>query len=182
MNAVDRFSNTLARYRQLPQPVSPGIQSVPQPFLLQPVQAAPRTDVERALDKVAEVTPLLSRLAMLVNRVQNPQPAAASINSAYPSMSTVAPGALGQSLQRLGQAVGNKDVDRFVRQAAPVIDDVIPLIEGILNLASGKPQQPVGTNSYQASAVGQPSIAQQVTPIVEGISSLVSALGSLFKR
>lgn len=196
MNAVDRFSSTLARYRQLPQVAPAGVQSVqPQALVVPaPVQARPdsRSDLDRALDKVSEATPLLSRLAALVNRVQNPN-AAVQATSLYPGIPPIAPqpGPLGQSLQRLGAAVGDKGVDQFVRQAAPVIDDAIPLIEGVVNLFSGNAPRPAVSNPYQASTYPnpQPSISQQVAPMVEGVTSLVSgvaslanAIGGLFKR
>ncbi|MNK57070.1 hypothetical protein D3C87_761200 [compost metagenome] len=198
MNAVDRFSNTLARYRQqstLP-PVLP-VQSV-QP---QPVQQPARpSDVERAMNKVAEVTPILSRLAALVTRVQNPAPAAtapasypASYPTTYPSPYPapypgtppyVAPtGAVGQSLQRLGQAVGSRDVDTFVRQAAPVLDEALPLIDDIVNLVGGKSRQPaqVGIASTQAPSGSVSSLGQQVAPVMDGVTSLVTGVGSLVK-
>ena len=195
MNAVDRFSNTLARYRQqstLP-PMQP-VQSVQQPPVqLPPVQQPARpSDVERAVNKVAEVTPILSRLAALLTRVQNPAPAAtapASYPATYPATypgtpPLVAPtGAVGQSLQRLGQAVGSKDVDTFVRTAAPVLDEALPLIDDIVNLVGGKSRQPaqVGIASTQAPSGSVSSLGQQVAPVMDGVTSLVTGVGSLVK-
>lgn len=201
MNAVDRFSNTLARYRQqstpqpagalptAPRPVQ-SVQPIQHPVVQQPAQ---RSDVDRVLEKVSEVTPILSRLAALVNRVQNPQPAVATTAaptypaSTYPGTPPyMAPAqTVGQSLQRLGQSVGNRDVDTFVRQAAPVIDEALPLIDDILNLASGKPrQQTVGIDSVTQpyGTPGQaPTISQQVAPVVEGVNSLVTGVTSVVK-
>lgn len=199
MNAVDRFSNTLARYRQ--QTTLPPAGSLPAyPQQVQSVQPQPvqqparRSDVERALDTVAEVTPILSRLAALVTRVQNPQPAAATPAAAtYPAVTYpgtppyVAPSnSVGQSLQRLGQSVGSRDVDTFVRQAAPVIDQALPLIDDIINLASGKSrQQTVGISSTNAQPYGTSgpasTISQQVAPVVEGVNSLVTGVTSVVK-
>lgn len=205
MNAVDRFSSTLARYRHLPQVQQMGAQSVQQPqavYLPPQLPVAPsaprpasRSDLDRALDKVQEVTPVLSRLAALVNRVQQPVPAAA-----YPGTPGIAAapapaaGPLGQSLQRLSHAVGSKDVDQFVRQTAPVIDEAIPLIEDVVNLFNGKPvrpvAQPAGAQPYApyGAQVASPSVSQAVAPMVDGVTSLVSgvsslvhAIGSLFK-
>lgn len=199
MNAVDRFSNTLARYRQqsTPQPAG-ALPTAPRPVQsVQPIQLpvaqqpAQRSDVDRVLEKVSEVTPILSRLAALVNRVQNPQPAVAT-TSTYPAATYpgtppyMAPAqTVGQSLQRLGQSVGNRDVDTFVRQAAPVIDEALPLIDDILNLASGKPrQQTVGVDSatqpYGTPGQGS-TISQQVAPVVEGVNSLVTGVTSVVK-
>ena len=209
MNAVDRFSNTLARYRQqstmapagalpaYPQPAYPqSVQSVQQQAAQPPAR---RSDVERALDKVAEVTPILSRLAALVTRVQQPQPAVATAPTptypaptypaaAYPGTPPyVAPTqSVGQSLQRLGQSVGSRDVDTFVRQAAPVIDQALPLIDDIINLASGKSRpQTVGIASTAAQPYGNSgpasTISQQVAPVVEGVNSLVTGVTSVVK-
>jgi hypothetical protein len=208
MNAVDRFSNTLARYRQQSTPQPAGalptiprpVQSVQPPAAQQP---AHRSEVDRVLEKVSEVTPILSRLAALLNRVQNPQPAVATTSpptypapnypvSTYPAATYpgtppyVAPAqTVGQSLQRLGQSVGNRDVDTFVRQAAPVIDEALPLIDDIINLASGKPrQQTVGISaSAQPNGTsGQATaIAQQVAPVVDGVNSLVTGVNALVK-
>ena len=202
MNAVDRFSTTLARYRQQATPQPAGalpayprqVQSV-QPYPGQPAQQPPRqSDVERALEKVGEGASLLSRLAALVTRVQHPQAAPAATTSAMPYPAATYPGtppymapaqSVGQSLQRLGQSVGSREVDTFVRQAAPVIDEALPLIDDIINLANGKPrQQTVG-----AAATQQPSgvttqasaIAQQVAPVVEGVNSLGSGVTSVVK-
>jgi len=198
MNAVDRFSNTLARYRQQVTPQPAGalptalrpVQSVQLPVAQQPAQ---RSDVDRVLEKVSEVTPILSRLAALVHRVQHPQAAVATAAaptypaSTYPGTPPyVAPAqTVGQSLQRLGQSVGNRDVDTFVRQAAPVIDEAIPLIDDIINLANGKPrQQTVGiasaTQPYGTSGQAT-TIAQQVAPVVEGVNSLVTGVTSVVK-
>lgn len=187
MNAVDRFSSTLARYRQQPQLVQAGVNSVQQPSTpvivpqpLMPPPATSRSEVDKALDKFQQVTPMLSRLAALVNRVQQP----ATTVQAYPGVPIVQPsaGPLGQSLQRLGQAVGDKGVDQFVRTAAPVIDDAIPFIEDVVNLFSGKPVRPVAqpgvVQPYGAQAAA-PSISQQVAPMVDGVTSLVSGVSSL---
>lgn len=190
MNAVDRFSNAMAQYRQLP-PQPQTLPAYPQPPAAQPPR---RSDLDKALDKVAEVTPILSRMAALANRIQNPAGAVNSVQvypayPGYPATPPIAPaqGPLGQSLQRLGQAVGSSDVDHFVRQAAPVIDEALPLIEDIVNLTSGKSRQPVqAASTYPYQPYGapnpQPTIAQQVAPIVDGVSSLVNLIGGLFKR
>lgn len=198
MNAVDRFSSTLARYRQVPQAQQMGVQSaqqaqavyLPPQLPTAPVQPqpAPRNDLDRALSKVNEVTPVLSRLAALVHRVQQPAPAPAA---AYPATPGIVPGAapavgpMGQSLQRLSQAVGNRDVDQFVRQTAPVIDEAIPLIEDVVNLINGKPvrpvAQPAGAPAYPVygAQAGSPTFSQTVTPVVDGVTSLVSGVSSL---
>lgn len=185
MNAVDRFSNTMARYRQqippTPQPVYPQASYPAYPQQVRSVQPQPRSDVEKALDKVAEVTPVLSRLAALVNRVQSPPPT----EMAGPGVAAMPPqGPIGQSLQRLGQAVGSSDVDRFVRQAAPVIDEAVPLIEDILNLANGKsPQAAAPQAVYQpyGTAPQAPSISQQVGSVVDGLGSLAAGVNSMVK-
>ena len=187
MNAVDRFSNTLARYRQQStlQPI--GVSSV-QPQLIQPPvqQPAQRSDIERAMDKVAEVTPILSRLAALVTRVQNPAPATTAAVTYPGTPPYVAPaGSVGQSLQRLGQSVGSRDVDTFVRQAAPVLDQALPLIDDILNLASGKSRQPapvgVAGTVQPAASNAVSSLGQQVAPVMDGVTSLVTGVNSLVK-
>lgn len=249
MNAVDRFSSTYARYnQQLSQyPVAPPPVAQPTP----PAQKK-RSDLDKALDTVAEVAPVLSRLAVIVGKVQNPQqPAVTSVQTpGYPGYATppIAPqvGPMGQSLQQIGQAIGGKDVDRFVRSAAPVIDEAIPLIEDIVNLFGGKKKPPQAPPVYQNPTTpppqqqqiyqpvyqqpgypqpgyqqpvyqqpgypqpgypqpgyqqpvysqpgyptqqptpygpnGTPSTVQQVATTVQGVASLVSAIGGLFKR
>lgn len=245
MNAVDRFSSTYARYNQQLSQLP-----VTQPPVAQPTPPAPqkRSDLDKALSTVAEVAPVLSRLAVIVGKVQNPQqPAVNSVQTqGYPGYATppIAPqvGPMGQSLQRLGQAVGGSDMDRFVRSAAPVIDDAIPLIEDIVNLFGGKKKPPTAPPVYQNPPQpqqvyqpvyqqpgypqpvyqqptypqpgypqpsypqpvyqqptypqpgyptqqpapygpnGTPSTVQQVATTVQGVASLVSAIGGLFKR
>jgi hypothetical protein len=205
MNAVDRFSNTLARYRQLPQALpqqaypqaypqaAPSLPVYPQQVQSiqpQPVRPQPQSDVEKTLAKVGEGAAVLSRLASLVQRVQNPPAAVTSVQPTpgYPATPPYVPtpGPLGQSLQRLGQAVGDKGVDTFIRQAAPVVDEAIPLIEDIVNMVEGKPRQQAPAsvpNPYQpyAAPAQSPSVTQQVAPIVDGVTSLVSGVGSLVK-
>lgn len=184
MNAVDRFRNTYSRYQQ------------------KAPAKAKKSDSEKAFEVVNQAAPLVGQLAGLINRSQTPH---ADGQQAH------MPGPVGRSLEQINGTVKDKNFDKFVRQAAPVIDEAIPVVSRLVDLVSGKRRDDVtlpapAPNPHHPyygypsagyphvpqhptmSPVGYPPMPQQstvpqdrFTQAVQGVAGLASVISGWFK-
>ncbi|HEY9899911.1 MAG TPA: hypothetical protein V6D00_12070 [Pantanalinema sp.] len=131
------------------------------------------------------------------------QPAVQSQQSVNPYASTYQPstnrpvaggaaGPISVTLESLRGLVKDKDYDEFVQKKAPVIDQALPLVLGLVGLIKGQadqpkpaqaPQQPANVAQTYAPAQvqGQPEWAAQVSQGIQGVAGLVNLIGGLFK-
>ncbi|MNL37535.1 hypothetical protein D3C87_1596860 [compost metagenome] len=106
-------------------------------------------------------------------------------------------GPISVTLESLRGLVKDKDYDEFVQKKAPVIDQALPLVLGLVGLIKGQSAQPAPAQpqqqTYAATTVttppivpqaqpqGQPEWATQVSQGIQGLSGLVNLIGGLFK-
>lgn len=137
------------------------------------------------------------------------QPVAPAAQPANPYASTYQPsanrpeaggasGPVAATLQSLRGLVKDKGYDEFVQQKAPMIDQALPLVVGLVGLFKSKsdkpqpqaqtlPQQPqppvYATPTYvPPQPQGQSSdLVNQINQGVQGVAGLVNLIGGLFK-